>query len=475
MTDLVSELRALTGDAGLVDPTEMPDALIGYRGVHRGDAIAIVRPSTTAETAEVVRMCAAHGAAIVTQGGNTGLSGGSVPTADPAGPPSVLLSTSRLRLMEPISPGATSVTVGAGVTIEAVQIAASGAGMCFAPDWGARGTATVGGAVSTNAGGINVLAHGTFRNHVLGLEVVLPDGRIWNGLRALRKDSSGYDMKQLFIGAEGTLGVVTRATLSLAPALAHEASALAAISSTSDLPALVSMAMAGTNATLTALELIPRMGMAAVCQKFDRSPPLTTSSEWYLLIRYSGSSPVDHDLAGFLRDASDRGLVLDAVVAATRHQSDALWFIREELPPPGLMANSSRAVKMDSVVPVERISDYIDAINAVCRSAAPAATPYIFGHVGDGNLHVHVLAPDDGPEAVEFDAIRPELHRRLDQLTWSMGGSISAEHGIGQELLDRIIDQKPPVEFELMRAVKAAIDPLGIMNPGKTIPDSPAT
>jgi len=475
VTDLVSELRALTDDAGFVDPAEMPDALVGYRGVHRGNAIAIVRPASTEETAGIVRLCETHGAAIVPQGGNTGLSGGSVPTADPAGPPAVLLSTSRLRLIEPVSPGATSVTVGAGVTIEAVQTAAAEAGMSFAPDWGARGTATVGGAISTNAGGINVLAHGTFRNHVLGLEVVLPDGRIWNGLRALRKDSSGYDMKQLFIGAEGTLGVVTRATLSLGPALAHESSALAAIPSISDLPELVSMAMAGTNATLTALELIPRMGMAAVCRKFDRSPPLATSSEWYLLIRYSGSSPVDHDLAGFLGDAADRGLISDAVVAATRHQSDALWFIREELPPPGLMANFRRAVKMDPVVPLERISDYIDAINTLCRSAAPAATPYIFGHVGDGNLHVHVLAPDDAPEAAEFDLIRPELHRRLDELTWSMGGSISAEHGIGQELLGRIINQKPPVEFELMRAVKRAIDPLGIMNPGKTIPDTPTS
>jgi len=411
---------------------------------------------------------------VVTQGGNTGLAGGAVPSSGEQARPTVVLLTSRMQGIEPVAAGASNITVEAGVTIDKVQAAARLGGMSFAPDWGARGTATVGGAISTNAGGINVLAHGSFRSHVLGLEIVLPDGRVWNGLRSLRKDSSGYDMKQLFIGAEGTLGVVTRATLALGPAVSHESSALAAISSTTDLPALMSLATAGTNATVTALELIPEIGVAAVCAKFNCTRPLPTRSEWYLLVRYSGSSPVDQDLARFLADASEQALILDAVVAGTPHQSDALWFIRDELPPPGLMDNFRQAVKMDAVVPVEKISDYIDAINGICGSVAPAATPYIFGHVGDGNLHVHVLAPDDHAEAVRFNTTRPELYRRLDELTWSMGGSISAEHGIGQELLDRIIGQKPPVEFDLMRAVKSAIDPLGIMNPGKTIPDIPA-
>ena len=462
------------GAAGFIHPHDLPDAMVGYRSVHRGKAVAIVRPATTSEVAEVVGICANHGAAVVTQGGNTGLAGGSVPASEQPERPTVILLTTRMHHLEPIEAGSTSITVEAGATVEAVQAAARDAGMSFAPDWGARGTATIGGAISTNAGGINVLAHGPFRNHVLGVEIVLPDGRVWNGLRALRKDSSGLDLKQLFIGAEGTLGVVTRATLSLVPAITHEASALVAISSTADLPTLMAMSMAGTNATVTAIELIPELGVAAVCEKFDRPRPLATIADWYLLVRYGGNSPVDHDLAEFLSDASDRGLILDAVVAATRHQSDALWFIRDELPPPGLMADFQKAVKMDSVVPVERIPDYIDAIKDICQSIAPAATPYIFGHVGDGNLHVHVLTPGDPAEAAKFAAVRSDLYRRLDELTWSMGGSISAEHGIGQELRDRIVGQKPTIEFELMRAIKHAVDPLGIMNPGKTIPEAPA-
>jgi len=475
VTDLVADLRTALGADSVRDPIDFPSALVGYRGVHRGDAMAIVRPRSTAEVAAAVGVCIKHGASIVAQGGNTGLAGGSVPIGSPVdGSESVIISTARLDHIQTISRGATDITVGCGVTIEAVQLAARGAGMMFAPDWGARGSATVGGAISTNAGGINVLAFGTFRSHVLGLEVVLPDGRIWNGLRSLRKDSSGYDLKQLFIGAEGTLGIATRATLSLGPALPHQSTALAAIRSVDDLTDLIVMARSATNATVTALELIPEFGAAAVRRKTGRPAPLSTTAEWYLLVRYSGTSPVEFDLASFLERAANEGLVTDGVVAATPRQSDELWFIRDELPPPGLMPDHDLAVKLDSAVPVARVAEFIDEIQKVCRITAPAAVPYIFGHVGDGNLHVHVLAPPEGRDRAKFLERRSALHRALDELTWSLGGTISAEHGIGRELRDRIADQKPPIEFELMRTIKASLDPHDLFNPGKTIPEDPS-
>ncbi len=473
MTELLDELRTAFGPAAVLDPADMANVLVGYRGVHRGDAVAVVRPGTTEEVAEVVRLCARHAAAVVTQGGNTGLAGGSVPADDGSARPSVVVLLSRLARIEPVSTGASSVTVEVGATVEAVQRAAHGAGLMFAPDWGARGTATIGGAISTNAGGINVLAYGPMRNHVLGLEVVLADGRIWNGLRSLRKDSSGYDLKQLFIGAEGTLGIITRATLALMASITHESTAFAAIRSTSDLAELMAMARAGTDGTLTALELIPDMGIEAVGRKFARARPLATRAEWYLLVRYGGSSPVEQDLAEFLGGAVDRGLITDAVVAGTTRQSDELWFIRDELSPPGLIANFELAVKMDSAVPVDRIAEFIESIEETCRSVSPAGRPYIFGHVGDGNLHIHVLPPDSQADMAEFLGHRPALYAALDNLTWSMGGSISGEHGVGQELRTRIVGQKPPVEFDLMRDIKHVLDPHDTLNPGKTIPADP--
>ncbi len=473
MTGLLDELRSAVGPAAVLDPTDTANALVGHRGVHRGDAVAVVRPGTTQEVAAVIRVCARYEAAVITQGGNTGLVGGSVPTDDGSGRSNVVVLLSRLDRIESVSPEGSCLTVEAGVTVEAVQHAAHGAGLTFAPDWGARGTATIGGAISTNAGGINVLAFGPMRNQVLGLEVVLADGRVWNGLRTLRKDSSGYDLKQLFIGAEGTLGIITRATLALIPSITHQSTALAAIRSTSELTALMAMARAGTNGTLTALELIPDIGIEAVNRKFARTRPLATRADWYLLVRYGGSSSIEQDLAEFLGRAVDRGLIVDAVVAGTPRQSDDLWFIRDELPPPGLMANFELAVKMDSAVPVDRTAEFIDSIETVCRAISPTAQTYIFGHVGDGNLHVYVLPPDARADMAEFLRLRPALYAALDDLTWSMGGSISGEHGIGQELRERIVGQKPAIEFDLMRDLKHLFDPHDTLNPGKTIPAEP--
>jgi len=472
VTDLLDDLRTALGAAAVLDPAEMPDVLVGYRGVHHGEASAVIRPATTDEVSTAIRLCSDRGAAVVTQGGNTGMSGGAVPGGDSTRPV-VLLLLDRLNRIESVSPAGSCITVEAGVTVEAVQDAAREVDLMFAPDWGARGTATIGGAISTNAGGINVLAWGSMRNHVLGLEVVLADGRVWNGLRALRKDSSGYDLKHLFIGAEGTLGVITKATLGLLPSIAHESTAFAAIRSTNDLGELMAMARSGTVGSLTALELIPEFGMKAVGDKTGRPRPLATRAGWYLLIRYGGNSPVEEELAEFLADASDRGLVTDAVVAATPNQNRDLWFFRDELAPPGLIADHHLAAKLDSSVPVDLIADYITAVEQACLSMAPRAQPYIFGHVGDGNLHIHLFAPTSEPDRSNFLADKPAIYRALDELTWSMGGSISAEHGVGRELRHRIAGQKPAIEFDLMRDIKHLLDPNDTFNPGKTIPPAP--
>lgn len=473
MIHLLDELRIALGPAAVIDPAEMPEVLVGYRGVHSGEAMAVVRPGCTEEVSAVMRLCNERGASVVTQGGNTGLAGGSVPVEDPTHPTVVLL-LSRLNRIESISPGGSCITVEAGVTLGAVQEAAAQAGLMFAPDWGARGTATIGGAISTNAGGVNVLAWGPMRNHVLGLEVVLADGRVWNGLRALRKDSSGYDLKHLFIGAEGTLGVITKATLSLLPSINYQSTAFAAIGSTSDLTEVMKLARAATGGTLTALELIPEFGVAAICDKTGRSRPLATRAKWYLLIRFGSNSPVEEDLARFLAKAADRDLIVDAAVAATQTQNDDLWLFRDELSPPGLIPNHELAVKYDSVVPIDRISDYITAIEQTCQSIAPGTLPYIFGHIGDGNLHIHLFASNTEPDRSTFFEHKPRMYDAIDQLTWSMGGSISAEHGIGQELRDRIVGQKPAIEFDLMRDLKELLDPSHTLNPGKTIPPAPA-
>ncbi len=472
MTDLVDQLREAVGSKSVFDPADLPSATTDVRGIYQGAAVSIVRPATTDEVAAVVRVCSDHGAAIVTQGGNTGRSGGSVPVDDEFGRPTVIVLLDRMNKIEAISPDGFWATVEAGVTVEELQTAASTAGLMFAPDWGARGTATIGGAVSTNAGGINVLAFGPIRDHILGLEVVFPDGRTWDGLRALRKDSSGYDIKQLIIGSEGTLGIVTRVTVKLLPAISHESTAMAAIVSISDLAEITKLARSGTNGTLTALELMPEIGVAAVVDKFGWPRPLDTRADWYLLIRYGGSDPVGNDLAEFLQRAVDGGLLTDAVIADSRRQEENLWLLRDEMAPPGLMPHHKLALKMDAAVPIDRVADYIGAVEATCRDLAPSAAPYMFGHVGDGNIHIYVLPIDSDIDA--FLDIKPALIRALDQHTWDMGGTISAEHGIGQELVDRIVGQKPAIEFEMMRNIKRLFDPDNLLNPGKTIPRLPA-
>ena len=472
----VDGLRSGLGPAGILTGHDAEPYLTGQRGLYTGEALAVVRPASVDETALVVRACASAGVAIVPQGGNTGMSGGAVPaSADPAGDtarPSIVLSMSRMNRIVSVDPDRWTITAEAGATIEAVQQAAAAAGRLFAPDWGARGTATVGGAIATNAGGNNVVRYGTMRDHVLGLEAVLADGQVWDGLRALRKDSSGYDLKQLFVGAEGTLGVVTGAVLRLHPATPHAQSALAAVSGLDILMPLLELAEARCGGDVTAFELVPDVGLERACEKFGLARPLEARAEFYVLVRLSSTEPVSDRLGAFLDEASERGWVTDAVVAVTDEHEERLWTIRDELPAMRLWDQHEYGVKLDAAVPIDRFGPYHDEVRRIAAELAPDALTYGFGHVGDGNVHMYVLPTSDG--AVEpFLVVRDELRERIEEATFAYGGTLSAEHGIGQLLRDRIRPQKPAVEWDLMQAVKTALDPQGIMNPHKTLP--PAT
>ncbi|GJM38455.1 MAG: oxidoreductase [Acidimicrobiales bacterium] len=463
----LDRVRALVGAANVLTDADAAPALVDWRTVYAGDALAVVRPGTTDEVAAVMSWCAEHGIVVVPQGGNTGLSGGATPRGTR---PCIALSLQRMRAIESVDAAGWTMTVQAGVTIEAMQEAAAAADRLFAPDWGARGSATIGGAIATDAGGNNVVRYGNMRDQVLGLEVVLADGRVWDGLRSLRKDSTGYDLAHLFVGSEGTLGVVTRAVVKLHPAPQYQQSAMAALTDLDRLMDVFALARSTAPDALTAFELLPETGVAKVCDTFDLAHPFATRADFYVLVRFAGTRPVTDLLATFLDDASAAGLATDAAVAATAEQEQRLWFLRDELPPMGLYPHQAEGLKLDAAVPIERMVAFHDAVRAIADELAPDALAYGFGHVGDGNLHMTILplTDDDVPG---FRAAKPELTRRIDEIIVGLGGTMSAEHGVGQELRSRVAAQKPPVEWELMRTIKAALDPDDRLNPGVLLPE----
>ncbi|MFW2382000.1 MAG: FAD-binding oxidoreductase [Acidimicrobiales bacterium] len=469
MTDqLLSQLRATLGDNGLLVGTDTQPFLVEPRNVFHGTALAVARPGSTREVAELLGICSRAEVSVIPQGGNTGLSGGATPID--AGRPSIILSLTRMNLIEAVNPDRWSMTVQAGATIQSMQEAADSAGRLFAPDWGARGTATIGGAIACDAGGINVLRYGTTREQILGLEVVLPDGQIWDGLRSLRKDATGYDLKHIFIGSEGTLGVVTRAEVRLWPATPHSITALAAIPDIGCLPSLFESAMKHVSASLTAFELIPDVGLHRVCEVFGLPRPIAEPTEFYALIKLEAGRPVDDVLASFLETAANGGLISDAVVASTPQQTVQLWTMRDELPPMSIYRDTQHeGLKMDTAVPLDKIGEYQKVVQTIAADLVPDALCYGFGHAGDGNIHMMIL-PTTAEDISSFRANKAELKRRVDDATIALGGTLSAEHGVGQELRDRVSRQKPAIEWEMMRRLKRLFDPDGIMNPGKLLP-----
>ena len=406
----------------------------------------------------MVALCAREGVAVVPQGGNTGLVGGSVPTGAQR---EIVLSLSRMNRIRSVDPLNDTMTAEAGCVLSAVQAAAEQAGRLFALSLGAEGSCQIGGNLSTNAGGVNVLRYGTAREQVLGLEVVLPDGRVWDGLRALRKDNTGYDLKQLFIGAEGTLGIITAAVLRLHPRPSASATAWIALDSPLAAVELLARLRADLGERLCAFELVSRPCLEAVLAHLpDARDPLRAAHPWYVLAELGDSgdpASLHQRVEGALGAAAGRGALRDAALAQSGEQARALWRLRESIP-----EAQFTNVKHDISVPVSRIPEFIEHAGAALARSFPGAPIFCFGHVGDGNLHYNV-----GSAALV--ARRDEVSRIVYDALDALGGSISAEHGLGQMKRAEIRARKHPLEMELMRTLKQALDPRGLMNPGKVL------
>jgi len=440
----------------LATPQEMAPYTTDWRRQYRAEAECALRPASTEEVAAVVALCARDGIAMVPQGGNTGLCGGSVPTG---ARPEVVLSLSRLDRIRSVDALNDAMTVEAGCVLAAIQQAADAAGRLFALSLAAEGSCQIGGNLSTNAGGVNVLRYGNAREQVLGLEVVLADGRIWNGLRALRKDNTGYDLKQLFLGAEGTLGVITAAVLKLHPKPTAQVTAWIALQSPARAVELLARLRARLGERISAFELVSRRCLEAVLQHAPAlRDPLPQAHSWYALAEFADAGQ-PAALATQVQEAfaEASGLLADAAIASSAAQSRALWRLRETIP-----EAQFTNVKHDISVPVSHVPELIERAGAALQAAFPGEPIYAFGHIGDGNIHYNV-----GSAALL--ARRAEVNSLVYGVVDALGGSISAEHGLGQLKREEIRRHKDPLELELMRALKRSLDPQGLMNPGKVL------
>jgi FAD/FMN-containing dehydrogenase len=447
-----------------------PDAepfLLDWRRRWHGRALAVVQPGDTGEVATLVRWCAAHRVPIVPQGGNTGLTGASVP--DESGT-AVVLSLARMNRIRAIDPLNDTVTVEAGAVLASVQAAARDAGRLFPLSLAAEGSCTIGGNLSTNAGGTAVLRYGNARELCLGLEVVTPAGEVWDGLRGLRKDNTGYDLRDLFIGAEGTLGVITAATLKLYPLPAAQVTAIAAVGSPHDALSLLSLARARLGPALTGFEMMSDFCLGLVAKHFPDCPrPLADAHPYYVLLESSDAESEAHareSFDGLLERAIGDGLVRDAVIAQSIAQSRRFWALRENISE--AQAAEGKNVKHDISVPISAIGDFVESTDAALAARFPGIRMVVFGHLGDGNLHYNV-SPPEGAEGDSLLADQDAINALVHDAVASARGSISAEHGIGVLRRDELPRYKSPVELALMRTLKQAFDPLGIMNPGKLL------
>jgi FAD/FMN-containing dehydrogenase len=456
----LDRLKQALGPSGWSqDPDRLAPKLVEWRDRWRGQTPFLALPADTAQVAAVVEVCADAGVAITPQGGNTGLVGGQIPQGE------LLLSTERLRAIRDIDRLDDVIVVEAGLTLAETHAAALAIGRRFPLDLASEGSATIGGLISTNAGGTAVLRHGTMRALVLGLEAVLPSGHVWNGLKRLRKDNTGYDLKQLLIGAEGTLGVVTAAALKLSPIPASRAVAMAALRSPADAIALLVQAKDDTGDEVEAFELISRLGLDLAVRHLPGSrDPLATSTPWVVLIEIASGreGAAEVALERLLATALERGLIVDAALAQNEAQAKAFWALREGQS--AAQKPEGPAWKHDISAPISRIAEFLDTAARELETRFPGVRLDAFGHVGDGNIHFDVLAPKGGDHALHA-ARRDEAARVVHDLVMSLGGSISAEHGLGTMKTDEALRYKNPVEVEALRAVRHALDPKRIMNP----------
>lgn len=467
--DIMRPIEDVVGKRGLItDRTLMQPFLVSWRDNWEGRVPMVVQPATTDELAEVVRICAATRTPIVPQGGNTGLTGGGQPHNNDS---EIVISTARMNRIRELDLENNTITVEAGCILAMIQQAAIAADRLFPLSLGAEGSCQIGGNISTNAGGVQVVRYGNTRNQVSGLEVVLADGRIWNGLRGLRKDNAGYDLKQLFIGAEGTLGIIAAATLRLSPLPKASATALLATHSPQKAVAWLGRAKTMLGDRLTSIELIERICIDVACKYSDRlHDPLDRQYPWYLLVELADQDQEDN-LEKRLLNAFENGVesdeLLDGVIASSAEQAAGLWRIRETIPEGHRREGVS--YKHDVSVPISRIADFISQANDALASRFPGMRSFVFGHLGDGNIHFNPLQAE-GASQDEWRSRLAEVNKIVHDVVVRLGGSITAEHGIGRLRIEEIERYKSDVELEMMATLKKAFDPMNLLNPGKVIP-----
>ena len=467
MTDaaFTERVRAIVGSSGVItDTSDIAPYVRDWRGNYIGKTSLVVRPANTNEVAAVVELCAETQTPIVPQGGNTGMVGGGVP--DTSGN-AIVLSLTRMNKIRSIDLANNAMTVEAGCILAAVQEAALNNDRYFPLSLAAEGSCTIGGNLSTNAGGTAVLRYGNARDLVLGIEAVTPDGKIWNGLKALRKDNTGYDLKHLLMGAEGTLGIITAAVLKLYPKPQRTCTALIAVPKPAAAVALLATIQSAMGDRLTGFELMSRVCVDLVIKHFPATTePFSAHHQWQVLVEFADTmkdAPLEEALSAALEPAFANGQALDAIIAASEGQSKALWNIREHIPEAEKLQGKS--VKHDISVPISRIAEFIQRGDVALGAKFADAQVICFGHIGDGNLHYNLSFSGTPPTHQQTREANNIVYALLDEL----GGSISAEHGLGQMKREEITKHKSSVELDMMRAIKAALDPKGIMNPGKVL------
>jgi FAD/FMN-containing dehydrogenase len=470
MSDTFDRLKAVVGEKGFTeDPGEIAPHLEEWRSKYHGRSSLMLKPASTAEISALLSICHETGTAIVPQGGNTGLVGGQIPFHG-----EVLLSLQRMKSVRAMDAPGMTMTVEAGLVLAEAQAAAGKAGLMFPLTLASEGSCTIGGNISTNAGGNHVLRYGMMRALVLGLEVVLADGRVLPMLKTLHKDNSGYDLKQIFIGSEGTLGVVTAATLRLFARPAQSVVAFVAAPSPAAALALLGHMQARTGGLLSAFELISRQAMDLLLRHIPGTrDPLDKPSPWYVLIEVSGGggAGLDDQVQAALADAMAQNFITDAVIAHNQAQAKAFWHLRESISESQKREGAS--IKHDISVPVAAIPAFIEKATAAVLAKFPGARPVTFGHLGDGNLHFNFNSPpssSEGGSDAQFLAEWDEIQLTVHDIVKEFSGSISAEHGIGTMKRDLLLRYKSTGELDAMRALKSAFDPKNILNPGKTVP-----
>ena len=466
--DLIVQLGAVVGAGGLItDPAEMAPYLTDWRELYQGRAAAVVRPASTAEVAAVVSLCAATRTPIVPQGGNTGMCGAATPDASGN---AIVVAMGRMNQIIELDALNNTLTVEAGCILADIQQAALDAERFFPLSLGAEGSCQIGGNLATNAGGSNVLRYGNTRDLVLGLEVVVADGRVWNGLRGLRKDNTGYDLRHLFIGAEGTLGIITKAVLKLFPRPRASVTAIAAIGSAEAAVELLALLRRHCGDRVSGFEIMSRNCLEMVLRQIPGTrDPLPQAAPWYILAELTDpneGSTIRAELENALAAGIEHQLVRDVAIAASQQQAQAFWKLRDTIPEAARV--EGLVYRHDIAVTVSRIPEFIAAASSALEARFPGARVICFGHVGDGNLHFNAFVP--GRERTDPQArAATDVNRVVHDIVYRLGGSVSAEHGIGQAKRGELERYKGGVELELMRALKRAFDPHNLMNPGKVL------